>query len=564
MDIRDLTYDVQTELKNAEEKLSSILNTIRDGIAPINSDYAGLEKELTHLRSGYDEIRKICAAGNDPDLPVREYLERYERDTLASFERIVRQFLSVTSLSDTYLQALVPYQEKAEQILAQIQAGVNDSALQASITAQELFLQTIIMEEDNEESDETEALYDQLAELYSNKVYRGLLKNSYFIPNGTNSQPEGKSLKQGIQTEEDRIITVESTENVSTTEVDEKTGIIDTNSAEECSDSQPEIDRTELEPEKIEETEESSYIGCPPVSDLSNYGNLVIESTNKGLRGIKAFQKQINQNRTLFMLATRLFNYKGILFSSLLDLLPEITSFSKEEIMIGVDRLYKWGYLAKVYLASDQETVAYKLTPAAETFFHKDSLKAALNNNACRVSGKFISCEINSPLQFLRLADSFKYYSKDNGASEKVRIKLTWSSYSFCTVEYRGLPFVFIITGILSDANEADENLNEMVETLVNESSRARGKTSIFITSASNDDAMAWAQFLKNNNALPKDYEIYYGTVGNDMYMSHEGEQEINLGFLVEALLKYEDPERKSEGHSEECNVVVPDPSFEI
>ena len=204
MDIKafdSLISDFKSMADTTRSDLTNVIDMLSEGKVPSDELRQRIDESLGDLQNKYGniyaELQKYATNVECPNSKAgvdffAETFKRSEelriREELEKAKAVIEKFLRVTSSVDSYLEALKPYQNNAQQLLDDIIAKKVNDEIDDKIQSEKVFLQ--ILEERFDDSDE-DTLYDILGEHYSKKIERGLALKRYFI-GGETTGPETK------------------------------------------------------------------------------------------------------------------------------------------------------------------------------------------------------------------------------------------------------------------------------------------------------------------------------------------------------------------------------------
>ncbi len=194
MDIKafdSLISDFKSMADTTKSDLTNVIDMLSEGKVPSDELRQRIDESLGDLQNKYGniyaELQKYATNVECPDSKAgvglfAETFKRSEelriREEVEKAKAVIEKFLRVTSSVDSYLEALKPYQNNAQQLLDDIIAKKVNDEIDNKIQSEKVFLQ--ILEEKFDDSDE-DTLYDILGEHYSAKIERGLHLGRYFL-----------------------------------------------------------------------------------------------------------------------------------------------------------------------------------------------------------------------------------------------------------------------------------------------------------------------------------------------------------------------------------------------
>lgn len=119
------------------------------------------------------------------------------RKQLDEMRKTLEKFVSVQSLAEMYATALAPYQKEAQELMQSINAlspvqKEDVAAFEEKTAGPAAFLKALACSD--YDTDEGWELLDAVPAYYSRKVYTGLSRNQYFLPESTKASLRGKIL----------------------------------------------------------------------------------------------------------------------------------------------------------------------------------------------------------------------------------------------------------------------------------------------------------------------------------------------------------------------------------
>jgi len=194
MTIDEMINDFNSSADGSTKLLQDMLTVVAEGRVPEKDSVAALDTSIAEMQEKYDSILKyVSLQVPEEDMPVSgspvmEYADALERNKSIKLQQKIDAifqklgiFLSVKSLIETYSDALMPYQKKAEELLGRIadseEVDWDDIEEQNAGTA--AFVEALPCV-DGESSDAAEKL-ERVAEFFPLRVYTGLAGNKYFI-----------------------------------------------------------------------------------------------------------------------------------------------------------------------------------------------------------------------------------------------------------------------------------------------------------------------------------------------------------------------------------------------
>jgi len=189
MSIRKLQSEYEATQQTTQEHLLMLQQVVADGLPLDDEAEATLHIRLEQLRSTYREIYHLTASVTGPAAPaesdgrMKSLIALYEEKCGEKVQDSLLRFVSVRSLEERYQVPLMPLQERAQQILASLASGNVIDANEAVVAAAQLFLEALDMV--NLDSEEGDAILDQLLTYFSPIIPRGLSLGKYGMADAT-------------------------------------------------------------------------------------------------------------------------------------------------------------------------------------------------------------------------------------------------------------------------------------------------------------------------------------------------------------------------------------------
>lgn len=175
-------------------QLNAMLDTVSGGRVPSAVQINAFEETINRLQEQYNAIYEAtCSLVSADELPekgcpVSAYAQaasdsktRLLLAQATAAEAILKRFICVKSLVNTFSNALEPFQEAARNTLAQansLSSSTKSELLLEAATAPDLFLKAMDMDDSAEE----DKLFDSLEIYYPSKVQIGLARKKYYVP----------------------------------------------------------------------------------------------------------------------------------------------------------------------------------------------------------------------------------------------------------------------------------------------------------------------------------------------------------------------------------------------
>lgn len=199
MNIEGMLAEFNREAEGSGALLRGMLEVIRSGRVPAETDVRQLNASITDLRGRYQEIytaaEAAVAAEEMPEAgaPAAAYMEAVQNSATAGYRRqlqemqgVLAMFASVQALTDSYAAALQQYQEDARALADSIAARTipadapSVEELEQQVAGPRVFLETLQCADPD--SDEALDLLDQVAMHYPRRVQVGLSRQQYVLP----------------------------------------------------------------------------------------------------------------------------------------------------------------------------------------------------------------------------------------------------------------------------------------------------------------------------------------------------------------------------------------------
>ena len=210
MDVKidDLIRGFHETADDSKQQLQSILALISEGRVPDAPAMSQINTTVDKLREQYTDVCQAAAhsipAEEMPQegSPADAYVEAVKnskfleyRKQLDEMRKTLEKFVSVQSLAEMYATALAPYQKEAQELMQSINAlspvqKEDVAAFEEKTAGPAAFLKALACSD--YDTDEGWELLDAVPAYYSRKVYTGLSRNQYFLPESTKAIPAPK------------------------------------------------------------------------------------------------------------------------------------------------------------------------------------------------------------------------------------------------------------------------------------------------------------------------------------------------------------------------------------
>lgn len=200
MDVKidDLIRGFHETADDSKQQLQSILALISEGRVPDAPAMSQINATVDKLREQYTDVCQAAAhsipAEEMPQegSPADAYVEAVKnskfleyRKQLDEMHKTLEKFVSVQSLAEMYATALAPYQKEAQELMQSIDTlspvqKEDVAAFEEKTAGPAAFLKALACSD--YDTDEGWELLDAVPSYYSRKVYTGLSRNQYFLP----------------------------------------------------------------------------------------------------------------------------------------------------------------------------------------------------------------------------------------------------------------------------------------------------------------------------------------------------------------------------------------------
>ena len=194
MNFEELIRDFNASANDSTTLLQEMLQVISNGKVPADSEIEALDQLILKLQSQYSLIEKYVSSQIPEDempvsgSPVSELVNALENSKTIQYQKqldtlrlTLESFVSVRSLIELYANALRPFQEQAEEILAKLAGSemVELAALSNDMQGPAAFMDAIECE--NYDSEESLEKLELVAEHFPKQVYLGLAGQKFFV-----------------------------------------------------------------------------------------------------------------------------------------------------------------------------------------------------------------------------------------------------------------------------------------------------------------------------------------------------------------------------------------------
>lgn len=210
---------------SAKQHLEEMVSNINGGKVPskeLLNEYSAI---VDVLEEKYNAVYVMANELAEDDvskttgLPILDYVEIIRNNRQIQLQKqidqakiLLGQFIEVKALAETYADALLPYQEKAKELLSSISSDKysGEPDIDSISIGPELFLRA--MREEDLDSDEALDLLEEIGEHYKPRVVNGLARRKYYldeveiIEEQRTAQPEDKATAVADAPSEEKII----------------------------------------------------------------------------------------------------------------------------------------------------------------------------------------------------------------------------------------------------------------------------------------------------------------------------------------------------------------------
>ena len=214
--------DYSSSVEELEKITTEITKTASDGL-PISEELRSkLNKELDGLKTHYTNLcEKAHKISKDiPENPsiydLQKIIEEYDKisSELSEIKEILTKFIRVTSKEPKYADAIRPYQDKARDIVEQIDNKTVGKEIVSSDTCKgaKCFTNALDNAMDNKNyADLDEETRDSLENIFKPKVISGLAANKYFLPPDKNhAESDDSAENKVVESEPEPVPVVET------------------------------------------------------------------------------------------------------------------------------------------------------------------------------------------------------------------------------------------------------------------------------------------------------------------------------------------------------------------
>ena len=174
----------QAKADHLAEQLLQLIERLRQGYAPDQKTVDDLTCAAVELRAMYREIAEKAlenvAEADKSDYSVSELARLWEehnvRHRQEQKQAVLERFLRVSSDEAGFDEALAPYREKVDCLLAEL---LNNSTDDATIAPYAAFLQVMDLPAEEMDGPNGEAQLEALDGVFAAKVQRGLMRGRY-------------------------------------------------------------------------------------------------------------------------------------------------------------------------------------------------------------------------------------------------------------------------------------------------------------------------------------------------------------------------------------------------
>lgn len=543
-----------TERADHSKKVASdILAIISQGCVPTEDVVDNLDECILALREKYSEIVQIAerdASGEDfplPGSPVDEYVTVIKNSAYAQRNQLLEaskdtleKFISVRSLIEIYSNALLPYQEGARRMLAQI---IDDSILdletvQTETAGPKSFLEAIACEDfDTEDSYEK---LEKASHHYSQRVQSGISMKRYYLPSESENPVEDHNsdmVNSTVETSgalshtDDASQSMESFESV---ELREETS--NNAQTEELQRIQPEeehasedisSDGMKLEHQLSEAAQNLIRKGILFVPDSDDSEMSIMANSSAEAKKISAsvFVNDIKQNPPKAFKEVLSF---AVIYGCVSEEVLKATGMPDSLVSFSLSDLLKKGYLRKVSFAPD--ATFYVPSPRLYKAITYKEARKYLGLSAGNMDKEASKEDLSYSAAITRYVFLRQYVA----AKDSVDTECTSKQYSttssnsdtaFCFVMYdkdRTSPFTCVLGAFWNN----EEACNYGFEVMCNHIRESQGTKNLMIVAATKDRAQNLAQSLIESidKGLPETVISLYSYLDQEYYDYYSGQ----------------------------------------
>lgn len=393
-DVEKLFEDFNTAADEAKQYLDGMVSNINSGRVPSKALLEKYSATIDVLKEKYNAVYVMASElaedekSHDTGLSIVDYVEMVKNSQqiqkqIEQAKILLQQFTEVKALAETYADALLPYQEKARELLADISSeryeGVPD--IDSISVGPILFLRAMRIED--LDSDEALDMLEEISDHYKPRVVNGLARRKYYL--GENEQIEEQttvSVDKGVTATDVPTETSDAPAgSLDETELhgpDQESKTNDITIAEEVTE------KDEQTPVAKTERPESDMSEEPVITEIENEEPIIEESKIKTRTKIKTstpsaskFEKAVKKMPLPVRFVLPVLTNVGILTSSQMGSLFECIKspddeWSVEEVENVIPVLESKGYLNAYKISSGE--YAYMLSEYACGCMKKKSI----------------------------------------------------------------------------------------------------------------------------------------------------------------------------------------------
>ena len=194
--IDELIREFHISAEESTQLLQNMLGVISDGRVPEKDNVDELDYSIKTLQQKYTSISRFVSSQISeeempaPGSPITELVDALESSKMIQYQKqldeirlTLERFVSVRSLIDAFSSALLPFQQKAEELLSKIKGTeeLNLENIEKENAGPRAFMEALVCED--VDSQENIEILEHVLEYYPPRVYTGILTNKYYIDN---------------------------------------------------------------------------------------------------------------------------------------------------------------------------------------------------------------------------------------------------------------------------------------------------------------------------------------------------------------------------------------------
>lgn len=194
--IDELIRDFHISAEESTQLLQNMLGVISDGRVPEKDNVDKLDYSIKTLQQKYTSISQFVSSQIPeeempvPGSPITELVNALESSKMIQYQKqldeirfTLERFVSVRSLIDAFSSALLPFQQKAEELLSKIKGTeeLDLENIEKENAGPRAFMEALVCED--VDSQENIEILEHVLEYYPPRVYTGILSNKYYIDN---------------------------------------------------------------------------------------------------------------------------------------------------------------------------------------------------------------------------------------------------------------------------------------------------------------------------------------------------------------------------------------------